>query len=128
MSRLVKQGTALTCCPISNHRMQIHPRFFCGECPVRPLLEAGVKVTLNSDDPAYFALGAVDSKCYACDNSSYDGFIASNYLWAARTCGLTPDDCVIIARNSFEASFADAAKKAEYIEALRSYCAGWRAE
>ena len=94
---------------------------------MRPLLEAGVKVTINSDDPAYFFLGAVDEQCYACDDGSYDGFIASNYLWAARTCGLSPDDCVIVARNSFEACFVSDEKKAEYVEALKKYCDGWAA-
>ena len=140
---------------------------------MRPLLEAGVKVTINSDDPAYFFLGAVDAQCYACDDTSYDGFIASNYLWTAcvslpppphhrrhcnlhhrarmhiaqgrrgvhcsipslslgaarsRTCGLTPDDCVIIARNSLEACFVDDDKKADFVEKLRKYCDGWRPE
>jgi len=127
VDRLVKQGTPLTVCPISNHRMQIIPRFFCGECPVRPLLERGVKVTLNSDDPAYFFLGRVNQSSRALDEVTYDGFISSNYLWAARTCGLTPDDMVIIARNSIEACFTDDAKKAEYLQALKSYCDGWRA-
>ena len=53
---------------------------------------------------------------------SYDGFIASNYLWAQRTCGLSADDCVIIARNSFEACFVPDEQKAAYIDALRKYC------
>ena len=94
---------------------------------MRPLLEAGVKVTLNSDDPAYFFLGAVDERCYACDEASYDGFIASNYLWTQRTCGLTPDDCVIIARNSFEACFVSDEQKAAYIQTLADYCRDWEA-
>jgi len=128
IERLVRDEVPLTCCPLSNHRMQIQPRFFCGECPIRPLLEAGVKVTINSDDPAFFFLGAVDERCYTCDDTSYDGFISSNYLWTARTCGLTPDDCTIIARNSIEACFVNDAKKAEYLEALRKYCDGWRPE
>ena len=127
VKRLAKEGVPLTCCPLSNHRMQIYPRFFCGEVPIRPLLEAGVKVTINSDDPAYFCLGSVDSQCYACDDGTYDGFISSNYLWTARMCGLTPDDCVIIARNSIEACFCDDGKKAKFKEALRAYCDGWRA-
>ena len=126
VQRLAKEAVPLTVCPLSNHRLQLQPRFFCNECPVRPLLEAGVKVTINSDDPAYFFLGAVDEQCYPCDDASYDGFIASNYLWTARTCGLTPDECVIIARNSFEACFVSDDKKAEYVEALRKYCDDWR--
>lgn len=163
-------------------------RFFCGACPVRPLLEAGVKarrtqethprpeagdqahcdsrqrsrtrapdghcslspgrlgrslmagadgpqpaaasprlqVTLNSDDPAYFSLGRVDAASRALDEATYDGFVASNYLYAARDCGLTADECVILARNSLEACFVDGATKARYVERLRAYCDGWR--
>ena len=85
------------------------------------------QVTLNSDDPAYFFLGQVNEQCYACDDVSYDGFIASNYLWAARTCGLTPDDCVIIARNSFEACFVPEETKQAYIAKLKAYCENWEA-
>ena len=38
----------------SNHRLQVNRRFFGGENPTRQLLTKGLKVTLNSDDPAYF--------------------------------------------------------------------------
>ena len=41
-------------------------------------------MTINSDDPAFFFLGAVDERCYTCDDTSYDGFISSNYLWTVR--------------------------------------------
>ena len=126
VARLAKDRVPLTCCPLSNHRMQLYPRFFCGENPIRPLLEAGVMVTINSDDPAYFNLGDIDAKCLPCNDQTYDGFIASNYLWTARSCGLTPDECVIIARNSLEATFVPDATKAEYLETLRKYCDGWR--
>ena len=126
VARLAKDRVPLTCCPLSNHRMQLYPRFFCGENPIRPLLEAGVMVTINSDDPAYFNLGDIDAKCLPCNDQTYDGFIASNYLWTARSCGLTPDECVIIARNSLEATFVPDETKAEYVEALRKYCDGWR--
>ncbi|EOD20837.1 hypothetical protein EMIHUDRAFT_43297, partial [Emiliania huxleyi CCMP1516] len=54
VERLVKAQTPLTVCPCSNHRLQVYPRFFCGENAVRQLLSRGVKVTVNSDDPAYF--------------------------------------------------------------------------
>ena len=127
IERLARDAVPLTCCPLSNHRLQIHSRHFCGECPIRTLLEAGVKATINSDDPAYFCLGEVDSMCQATNDGSYDGYVSSNYLWAARMCGLTPDDCVIVARNSLEACFVDDATREGYVERLRAYCDGWRA-
>ena len=48
------QAAAITVCPCSNHRLQVNRRFFGGENPTRQLLTKGLKVTLNSDDPAYF--------------------------------------------------------------------------
>ena len=46
VARLAREQVPLTCCPLSNHRMQLYPRFFCGQNPIRPLLEAGVKVAV----------------------------------------------------------------------------------
>lgn len=126
VDRLVKSQIALTCCPISNHRMQLYPRFFCGENPLRALLERGVKVTINSDDPAYFSLGEVDQDRRAINQDAYDGYINSNYLWTARTCSLTPDECVIIAKNSLEGSFAPPEKIEKYIQELKEYCGTWK--
>ena len=54
LARLARDGIPLTVCPCSNHRMQVNRRFFGGENPTRQLLNKGLKVTLNSDDPAYF--------------------------------------------------------------------------
>ena len=103
VERLRSSQTPLTVCPCSNHRLQVYPRFFCGENAVRQLMSAGLKVTLNSDDPAYFFMGNVGPNGRARDDSAYDGFLASNFVRTARDCGLTPDECVGLARNSFEA-------------------------
>ena len=156
VARLVKEQIPLTCCPCSNHRLQVHSRFFCGESSIRPLLAKGIKVTINSDDPAYFFMGPVDPDGRPLPEKAsgpvYDGYINSNYLRTVRDCGLTAssvrrhahptrplfpslsavdcfisslhpnpqlnlpsvqaDECVILARNSFEASFiSDAAKE-----------------
>ena len=51
---MARDGIPLTVCPCSNHRLQVNRRFFGGENPTRQLLTKGLKVTLNSDDPAYF--------------------------------------------------------------------------
>jgi adenosine deaminase len=55
---------------------------------LRALLDAGVKVTINSDDPAYFG-----------------GYVNENYIAAAEALGLTHAELEQIARSSFEASF-----------------------
>ena len=61
VSKLKAKKTPCTVCPISNHRAQIVPRIFCGESPIRPMIEGGVNIAgLHSDDPAYCAIGTVD--------------------------------------------------------------------
>ena len=126
MERLVKAQTPLTVCPCSNHRLQVYPRFFCGENAVRQLLSRGVKVTVNSDDPAYFFMGNVSAAGRACDASAYDGFLASNYVRTARDCGLSPDECVQLALNSFDASFISEDDKKAHKAKVAEYCKGWR--
>jgi adenosine deaminase len=52
------------------------------------LLDAGLCATINSDDPAYFG-----------------GYIGENFLQTQRALGLSPDEIITLARNSFVASF-----------------------
>lgn len=128
VSKLRAKGTPCTVCPISNHRAQIVPRIFCGESPIRPMIESGVNIAgLHSDDPAYCAIGTVDKLCYACEPQTYDGYVNSAYMRAARDSGLTPDECVIIARSSIEACWKlSEEQRAGYLEKLRAYCENWR--
>lgn len=125
VARLVELQTPLTVCPCSNHRLQVVPRFFMGENPVRQLMDRGLKVTLNSDDPAYFVMGQVDTLCKPCNSNSYDGFLSSNFLRTARDVGLTPDECVILARNSFESSWLTPTELQGFLEELEAYCKKW---
>merc|ERR1712157_37321 len=55
IQRLAREGGPLTVCPLSNEILGLHSTYFQGQCPVRRLLDAGVTISLNSDDPAYFA-------------------------------------------------------------------------
>lgn len=129
VAQLVKDKVPLTICPCSNHRLQVIPRFFCGENPVRQLLAAGLHVTLNSDDPAFFFMGSVDAEGRAqpehAEDMVYDGFLSSNYMRAVRDCGLSPDELVRLAVNSFEASFLSPEQKQSHIAQIVSYCATW---
>jgi adenosine deaminase len=84
--RLVEQRIPLTMCPLSNQRLQVTPDL--REHPLKHLLEAGVVVTINSDDPAYFG-----------------GYVADNYVAAARALGLTREQLRTIAQNSLDASW-----------------------
>jgi adenosine deaminase len=69
------------------------------EHPLARMLQAGLKVTVNSDDPAYFG-----------------GYVNDNYLQVAEAVGLTPNDVVTLARNSFDASFLSNAQKRKHNE------------
>lgn len=86
--RLAADDIPLTMCPLSNTRL--HVASSVRDLPIAALLDAGVKVTLNSDDPAYFG-----------------GYIADNYRALERDAGIALKDLATMARNSIEASFVD---------------------
>ena len=67
--RLARERMPLTMCPLSNLELQVTPDL--SRHPLKRLLDAGVRVTVNSDDPAYF-----------------DGYLAANYAAAQRALGL----------------------------------------
>ena len=105
LARLVGEQVPLTMCPISNRQLQVFPNL--GDHNLKRLLEAGVKVTINSDDPAYFG-----------------GYIAQNYLETAEALGLSRDELATIARNSIEASFLVDGRRAELLARLDEFVAG----
>ena len=93
VDRLIADGIPLTMCPLSNVRLKVFDRI--EDHNLKRLLEFGVRVTVNSDDPAYFG-----------------GYIADNYRAVHTGLGLTPLEMVDLARNSVEASFLGAERKA----------------
>jgi adenosine deaminase len=88
LRRLATDQVPLTVCPLSNVRLR------CVEAleqhPLPRLLEAGVLVTVNSDDPAYFG-----------------GYVADNYLALHQALGLDLGTLEALARNSLRASFTE---------------------
>ena len=99
LERLVRDGVPLTMCPLSNVKLRVVDRI--EDHNLKRLLDRGVRVTINSDDPAYFG-----------------GYIGDNYVAAAGALALSRDDVVAIARNSIEATFLDDAAKAELLAEL----------
>lgn len=99
VTELAKKQIPLTVCPLSNVKLRVFDEM--KDHTLKNLLGRGVKVTINSDDPAYFG-----------------GYIADNYLAAQRALDLSEDDIRQLARNSFEASFLEPAEKNRYIAAL----------
>lgn len=99
VERLAKEGIALTVCPLSNIKLCVFPHM--GNHNLRTLLDRGLKVTINSDDPAYFG-----------------GYVNQNYLATFEALDLDVQHAYTLARNSFEASFAPEADKARWIARL----------
>lgn len=96
VARLARQQTPLTVCPLSNKRLQVCPDLKAH--PLRKMLQAGLLVTVNSDDPSYFG-----------------GYVEENFLAIQAALGLTPREIATLGRNAFRASFLDDAAKAQAI-------------
>lgn len=99
VSRLATEQIPLTMCPLSNVRLKAFERI--EDHNLKRLMERGVKVTVNSDDPSYFG-----------------GYIADNYRAVQQGLGLADADLAVLARNSIEASFLDDEAKAGLIAEL----------
>ena len=104
VARLAEEQVPLTVCPLSNVRLRgvEHMR----DHPLKRMLDAGLCVTVNSDDPAYFG-----------------GYASQNFVSAAGALDLSRDDLRALARNSFDASFLDANHIARLIGELDEYFA-----
>ena len=99
MRRLTDDGVTLTACPLSNLRLQVVPAL--ERSTIGMLLGAGVAVTINSDDPAYFG-----------------GYIGENYRRIAAALGLGAGEVAKLAANAINGSFATAERKRELLAEL----------
>ena len=85
IERLKKERIPLTVCPLSNIKLRVFQKM--QDHNLKTLLENGLCVTINSDDPAYFG-----------------GYLNQNFLETAQALDLSEDDLKQLAKNSFEAS------------------------
>lgn len=93
LARLVRDRVPLTVCPLSNVMLRVFDTM--ADHNLKRLLDVGVLVTVNSDDPAYFG-----------------GYVVENYLAVHSALGLSKADLAQLARNSIEAAFlSDDAKR-----------------
>jgi adenosine deaminase len=97
--RLVRERVPLTVCPLSNIKLQVFDRIESHN--LKRLLELGLCVTVNSDDPAYFG-----------------GYVLENYLAVQQALGLSKADMALLARNSIEASFLSASEQRRWLSAI----------
>jgi adenosine deaminase len=100
MRRLIDDQTPLTVCPLSNVKLRIFDKI--QDHNFKYLLERGLCVSINSDDPAY-----------------YGGYIEENYIALHESLGLTKAELTQAAVNSFNASFLSDSDKERYIGEIK---------
>jgi adenine deaminase len=105
VERLARERIPLTMCPLSNVRLRVFEHM--ADHNLRRLLQRGLCITVNSDDPAYFG-----------------GYLNENYLAVQRDLDLSTEELTQLARNSFEASFLPAAQKQRWFDAIDRYVRG----
>ena len=101
MQRLVDTQMPLTVCPLSNLKLCVFKSL--AEHNLGQMLEAGVRVTINSDDPAYFG-----------------GYLLENYLQTFAALHLGAPQAYRLAANSLEASFAPEEDKHRWMHELKA--------
>jgi adenosine deaminase len=102
VEELKRRGIGLTCCPMSNS-------FVTSDMKAKEivsLLHDGVRVTVNSDDPAYFG-----------------GYVGDNFSALASEAGLTAADVTLLARNAFEIAWLPDSARAAVLAELDAYAA-----
>jgi len=102
VEELAGRKITLTSCPLSNYYLKVVKKM--EKNPVKRMLRKGLKVTVNSDDPAYFG-----------------GYINENYQSIHDALNLTKKDIYTLAKNSFEGSFLSDSKKQMMLEKLDKY-------
>ena len=102
VARLRDEQTPLTVCPLSNLRLGVVTEL--ARHPLPRMIEAGLAVTVNSDDPAYFG-----------------GYIDDNYGLLQAVLGMTDPQLRTMAEASFRAAFLADEARARHLDAL----AGW---
>ncbi|KXZ67741.1 adenosine deaminase [Acinetobacter venetianus] len=101
MTRLISEKMPLTVCPLSNLKLCVVKDM--GEHNIRRLLQKGVHVTVNSDDPSYFG-----------------GYMNDNFIAIQEALALSHDELKQLAINSFEASFISDEEKQKWIEEIKA--------
>jgi len=104
VTRLAAERIPLTVCPLSNVKLRVVEQL--EQHPLARMLEQGLCVTVNSDDPAYFG-----------------GYVGENYSAVRSALSLNDDRLVELARHSFEASFLDEPAKSGYLAKIDTYLA-----
>jgi adenine deaminase len=106
VQRLAAGRVPLTVCPLSNVRLRVFGSL--GDHNLKRMLERGLSVTVNSDDPAYFG-----------------GYLTDNFLAVQRALDLSHREIRQLVENSFAGSFLEAGQRQAYLDEVRAYCDGF---
>jgi len=103
VERLRSEQIPLTVCPLSNLRLGGVSDL--RQHPLKTMLELGLRATVNSDDPAYFG-----------------GYVGENFAAVTSAVGLTRDDIITLAKNSFLGSFLDDSSMMRHLQGIDRFC------
>jgi len=106
MREMAEIKVPLTVCPISNLRLKGVPSLSAH--PLKKLMDAGLHVTVNSDDPSYFR-----------------GYASDNLVECQRALGLTAEEIVCLVRNGFAAAFITPAERSAALAKVDKYVSGF---
>jgi adenosine deaminase len=101
VQELIRRGIALDMCPISNHKLM--PGVNLATHPIRRLFDAGVKITLSTDDPI-----------------SFGNRINDEYVALAEKGGFSRRELVELARNGFDVALMSPAQKQPWLDQLEA--------
>ena len=104
VAEVKRRGIGLTCCPVSNSFVTSDMK----SAEMVQLLREGVKVTVNSDDPAYFG-----------------GYMTENFAALSAHASLTMEEIALFAANAFNAAWLTARARDGYLAELADYCGGF---
>jgi adenine deaminase len=106
VERLREEQVPLTVCPLSNVKLRVFDSI--QDHNLKRMLDLGLRVTVNSDDPAYFG-----------------GYVDENFHAAQEGLHLSREDVYQLAKNSFKSSFLDAERKQRLLDELDGYFASY---
>ena len=102
LEEIKKRDLAFTVCPLSNLALKVVNDI--EQHPLKKMMHAGLAVTVNSDDPAYFG-----------------GQLNKNFKVIQKALQLSKEDVYLLAKNSFKYSFVNEARKEQYLSELENY-------
>jgi adenosine deaminase len=106
VARIARERIPMTVCPLSNKRLQVCPDL--RQHPLRRMLEAGLMVSVNSDDPSYFG-----------------GYMTENFIAVQEALALTVTEITTLGRNAFTSSFLTDGEKVAALSAFDAFAAKW---